>query len=145
MIGDKIREARLAQQLSLTQVASKAKISVATLSRIETNKQRLELNLFLAISKILNIAPQDLLGSTEHSEGNIDPIAAKIASLAASERVQFWKNLSALRRERSIPRRLQIRNMGQQVEELLAQVDFLREEIDTFRKKLRRRPRRASI
>jgi len=61
MIGERIREARNAREWSLTDVATKAHISVATLSRIERDKQTLDLGLFLTLMRILELDPGALL------------------------------------------------------------------------------------
>lgn len=140
MIGEKIRQARLAQQRSLAEVAAKAKVSVATLSRIETDKQALDLALFLSIAKVLKIAANDLLGEEGVGDGEVDPLARRIAGLQARERVQLWRELAAERRSsRAGSRQQQMNNVGQQVEELLAQVDFLREELESVRKRIKKR------
>lgn len=138
MIGDRLREARLTRNLSLTDVAGRLDISVATLSRIETNKQHLELGMFLLLAKALQVSPHDLIDADEQPV-RTDPMVAKIASLNAPERTKFWKNLAAMRKQhRAGSRRAEVRQAGQQVEELLAQVDFLRDEIESFRKRLKR-------
>lgn len=138
MIGEKIREVRQAQQLSLADVSAKAKISAATLSRIETEKQNIELGLFLTIAKILHVNPKDLLGDTGDGEGDssTDPLVRKIAALEPTERTKFWRELSDARKHNRV---LKNRNVGQQVEELLAQIDLLREEILAVRSRLKRR------
>jgi transcriptional regulator with XRE-family HTH domain len=137
MIGEKIRHARQAQQLSLAQVSAKAKISAATLSRIETEKQNIELGLFLTIARILHVTPYELLADVaEDDHGNSDPLVRRIAALESAERTRFWRELSEARKT---SRAQKIRNVGQQVEELLAQVDLLREEIISVRSRLRRR------
>lgn len=142
MIGERLREARQAQSLSLSQVAMKARVSVATLSRIETNKQGLEMGLFLTLSKILKIAPQELLGiDGENGNGNgngSDPLVGKIAALDPLGRAQLWRDLAAARRTDRHQRRSELRHVAQQVEELIAQLDFLREEFMSVRKRLRR-------
>ena len=137
MIGEKIRQARQAQQLSLAQVAAKAKISAATLSRIETEKQHVELNLFLTLARILHVSANQLLGEAAEAgaEGG-DPLVRQIAALDAPERTRFWRDLTTARKQ-ARPR--STRNMNQQIEELLAQVDFLREEIVAVRSRLKRR------
>ena len=61
VIGNRLRQARTARQLSLNDVAGRAKISVATLSRIERDKQGIDLGLFLTLSRILKAPPHDLL------------------------------------------------------------------------------------
>ena len=139
MIGENIRQARLAQDRSLADVAKKAKISVATLSRIENEKQTLELGLFLTLAKILDRTPTDLLGNDGESDGNgMDPLVKRVAGFEATERTQFWRELAvAQRSQRTKTRRVQVSHLASQVEELLAQIDFLREELESVRKRLR--------
>ena len=138
MIGENIRQARQAQQRSLADVAKRAKISIATLSRIENEKQTLELGLFLTLAKVLDRAPNDLLGEDGGNEAGLDPLVKKIATFEATERTQLWRELASARRNVRIKnRRLQVKQLGQQVEELLAQIDFMREELENVRKRLR--------
>ena len=138
MIGERIREARLAQDRSLADVAAKAQISVATLSRIETDKQSLDLGLFLSIAQVLHVSAQQLLGEENGNGG--DPLARRIAALGSRERLELWKELAEERRvQRGKRRGAEMRQVGQQVEELLAQVDFLREELESIRKRMKRR------
>lgn len=140
MIGERIREARLAQDRSLADVAAKAQISVATLSRIETDKQSLDLGLFLSIAHVLHVSAQQLLGEEGNGNGKGDPLARRIAALGSRERLDLWKELAEERRtQRGKRRGAEMRQVGQQVEELLAQVDFLREELESIRKKMKRR------
>jgi transcriptional regulator with XRE-family HTH domain len=137
MIGEKIRQARQSQQLSLAQVAAKAKISAATLSRIETEKQNMELGLFLTLARILHVAPNELLGEAAQGEQDgSDPLVRQITSLGAPERARLWRDLTSARRQNR-PRNA--RNVNLQIDELLAQVEFLREEILAVRTGLKRR------
>ena len=134
-IGERIRETRQTQQLSLTDVAEKAGISAATLSRIETSKQGLDLGLFLSLARILKSAPHELLGD-DGSEHSSDPLVTRIAGLAASERARLWRDLATARRER---RRKSRAEVGAQFEELLAQFEYLRQEIESVRSSVKRR------
>lgn len=139
MIGERIRAARLAQDRSLADVAAKAQISVATLSRIETDKQSLDLGLFLSIAQVLHVSAQQLLGDDGNGNGSGDPLARRIAALGSRERLDLWKDLAEERRtQRGKRRGAEMRQVGQQVEELLAQVDFLREELESIRKRVKR-------
>lgn len=139
MVGERIREARLAQDRSLADVAAKAQISVATLSRIETDKQSLDLGLFLSIAQVLQVSAQQLLGD-QGTGSSGDPLARRIAALGSRERLELWKDLAEERRTHRGKRRgAEARQVGQQVEELLAQVDFLREELESIRKRVKRR------
>lgn len=138
MVGEKIREARLAQDRSLADVAGKANISVATLSRIENDKQSVDLGLFLAIAKVLDVNIQHLLGENG-DRGNGDPLARQIAILSPKDREELWRELAAERRTVRIKKRgAEMKHVGQQVEELLAQLDFLREELDFIRKRVKK-------
>jgi transcriptional regulator with XRE-family HTH domain len=137
MIGENIRQARLAQDRSLADVAKKAKVSVATLSRIENEKQSLELGLFLTLARVLDRTPQDLLGEAVADHG-LDPLVRKIAAFESSERTQLWRELAlAHRTQNAKSRRVQINHLAMEVEELLAQVDFMRQELDNVRRRLR--------
>jgi len=140
MVGERIRGTRQAQSRSLADVAGKAKISVATLSRIENNKQSVDLGLFLILARVLDVPATDLLGNEGEEEGRVDPLARRIAALGSRERLELWRELASERRaQRTTKRGAELRHVGQQVEELLAQVDFLREELESVRKHVRRR------
>ena len=139
MVGENIRSARLSQQRSLADVAKKAKISIATLSRIENEKQTLELGLFLTLAKVLDRTPTELLGAAADEGNGVDPMVKRIAAFETGERMQFWKDLAvAQRNQRVKTRRVQLGQLSQEVEELLAQIDFMREELESVRKRLRR-------
>jgi len=138
MIGERIREARLAQERSLADVAGKTNVSVATLSRIENDKQSVDMTLFLAIAAVLQVSPTQLLGSIGNETA--DPLARRIAALGSRERLELWRDLAAERRvTRSRKRGAEIHQVSQHVEELVAQVDFLREELETIRAKIKKR------
>jgi transcriptional regulator with XRE-family HTH domain len=134
MIGSRIREARLARQLSLNTVAQKADISVATLSRIERDQQRINVELLLTLMRILQINAQEVLDQ-QPADDSVDPMVAKISALPAQERTKLWRGLTANRKNdrHAGPNRV----LAQQVEEFLAQIDFLRGEIEAVKKKLR--------
>jgi transcriptional regulator with XRE-family HTH domain len=140
MIGENIRQARLSQDRSLADVAKKAKISVATLSRIENDKQTLELGLFLTLARILDRTPQDLLADLASEGTGLDPLVRRIAGFEAVERARFWRELATAQRTHRAARtrRLPAHQIAQQVDELLAQMDFLRDELENVRKRLRR-------
>ena len=130
MIGEKIREVRQSQGRSLAEVAGKAKISVATLSRIETDKQSIDVDLLIVVAGVLGVEASDLLDQNGSGNGN-DVLAQRIASLDARKRAELWRQLAAERRnQRSQQRPVSARTTAQQVEELMAQLDFVREELD---------------
>lgn len=135
MIGERIRAVRASQRLSLSDVASRAEISIATLSRIETSKQALDVELFMTLAKVLNTSPRSLLGDDEVPAGTVS-LAAQIEALAPKERLRLWRDLAAARRSRPA-RAVAARDVEHQVDELLAQLDYLRDEITSVRKRLR--------
>ena len=141
MIGEKIRETRQAQGRSLADVAGKAKISVATLSRIENDKQSIDLGLFLVLAKVLQVAAHEMLGPDENADGdgNVDPLARKIATLQTKQRTELWKDMASERRAQRSRNRDARADVSQQVEEMLAQIDYLREELEGVRKRIRKR------
>jgi transcriptional regulator with XRE-family HTH domain len=130
-IGERIREARTAQHLSLTVLSRKLDVSAATLSRIENGKQSLDVTLFLLIAKTLRRAPEDLLANADQVSSTDDELVGRIGALGATKRTQLWRGLAESRRTGSA--RSRTRDLGQDIEELLAQVDFIREEIDSMR------------
>jgi transcriptional regulator with XRE-family HTH domain len=140
MIGERLRGARHAQGLSLAEVAGKVNVSVATLSRIENSKQSVDLELFLHLAKALDVPANELLIPEEEVVDGIDPLARRIASLHSRDRAELWRELASERQTRRPSGRTQTSNqVAQQVEELLAQIDFLRQELVAMRMRIRKR------
>ena len=138
MIGDRIRQTRQARRLSLSDVAGRAKISVATLSRIERDKQGLELGLFLLLCKVLKTSPRELLIEGD-DDNNVDPLAVRIAGLNHPDRMQLWHDLAANRRgDKRSHMRARMRKLADEVEELLAQLEYVRVEMESFHGRMRR-------
>ena len=137
MVGNRIRAARQSHNLSLTELVGRADISAATLSRIERDKQNLDLGLFLTLTNILKLTPHEVLGDAEGDEG-VNPLVRTISGMQTNDRAQLWRSLAA---ERKIQRGRKSDNNGvvNEVDELLAQVDFIRGEIESVQKRLRRR------
>lgn len=140
MIGERIRESRLAQERSLVDVSRKAKISVATLSRIENDKQTLDIPTFLVLARVLKRAPDELLGADATPGDGMDPMVRKISQFEAAERARLWRELALARRTaRGNTRRVQLDHIAAQIEEVLAQISFLQEELVELQKRLKRR------
>jgi transcriptional regulator with XRE-family HTH domain len=137
MVGNRIRVARQSRNLSLTELATRADISAATLSRIERDKQNVDLGLFLTLTRILQLTPHEVLDDAETTEG-VDPLVRAISGMQTGERAQLWRSLAAERRTHR-SRKADGRAVANEVEELLAQVDFIRGEIESVQKRLRRR------
>jgi transcriptional regulator with XRE-family HTH domain len=131
MIGERIRETRIARQMSLSDVAAKAHVSTATLSRIETGKQTIDVALLVLLAKILHTPSAELLGTDDDHE---DSVADQIASLKPSDRVRLWRELSSTHKESS---RQPMNDIAQQLEELVAQIDLIRGQVDHLRAVLR--------
>ncbi len=141
MIGQRIRELRQSQGRLLADVAGKAKISVATLSRIENDKQSVDLGLFLILAKVLEVAASELLGSEGDGEEDdkVDPLARRIARLETRKRTELWREVAAERRAQHARGRTARAEGANQVDEMLAQIDFLREELETVRRGMKKR------
>jgi transcriptional regulator with XRE-family HTH domain len=140
MIGERLREARETRGLTLTDVAGKAHISAATLSRIENDKQGLDFGLFLVLAKVLAVSPANLVDADDNGEH--DPLVAKIAQLATDDRTTLWRELAEARRTSRTKRHARhSETVSQQMEELFAQFEFLREEMEAVRTSLRKRGR----
>ncbi|HKS25665.1 MAG TPA: helix-turn-helix transcriptional regulator [Thermoanaerobaculia bacterium] len=135
MVGEKLRQARVARQMSLADVAGEANVSAATLSRVERDKQAIDVSLFLTLARVLNAVPGDLLTESDDSEGDA-ALAARIAAMQTRERTKLWRQLNEERRELRTRKRADLNSMATEVEELLAQMDFLREEIESVRARL---------
>ena len=142
MIGARIRELRTARRVSLSDVATQASISTATLSRIETGKQNIDVGLMTLIARVLHLSPHDLLDQEEEDNGYL---ADRVATLNANDRAHFWSDLTGSRKRNGAGAR-NLEDIGVEVEELLAQIDFLRGEVDRIRQSLhaRRAPKRAA-
>jgi transcriptional regulator with XRE-family HTH domain len=139
-VGERLRTVRTSRGLSLQSIANQAHMSVATLSRIETNKQGVEMETFLDLARILDCRPYELLDPPQKEADSVGPLIRGIAVLSASERTRLWRKLATESRSQSSRgRRAQIRHLAQQVEELLAQLDFLYAEIEAVRKRLGRK------
>jgi transcriptional regulator with XRE-family HTH domain len=137
MVGTRIREARTSRNLSLNEVATRAHVSVATLSRIERDKQGLDLGLFLILCRVLKAMPHDLLG--DETEPNVDPLALQIARLAHTDRVQLWRDLATARRNGRDGIRSKVRRLHDEVAELMAQLQYVQAEIESVQTQIRKR------
>jgi transcriptional regulator with XRE-family HTH domain len=69
-IGARIRSARQQQRLSLNDVATRSGISAATLSRVETARQSIDVDLLMALAGVLGVPPATLIGGSEHPVGH---------------------------------------------------------------------------
>ena len=135
MVGQKLRDSRQSQNLSLTEVAIKARMSAATLSRIENDKQALDINTFFVLARILGEDPENLVSDGKRSSNGHD-LADQITSLTAHDRAKLWRDLASRGKSTKANGRT---DLGARIEELVAQVDFLRQEIETVRQRRKKR------
>ena len=112
---------------------------MATLSRIETAKQSVDVDLLVILAGVLGTEPRQILGDGDgKGETRSEDLAQRIAGLGTKERADFWRELAAERRTQRSRSRTS-RDLSQQVDELLAQIDFLREELEAVRSRVRKR------
>lgn len=139
MVGLRLREVRNARGMSMREVASRADISLASLSRIETNQQGLDLGLFLRITKILDVDPTDLLPHERGEADRLNPVLRRISVLSGKDRLELWHKLAdQARRSGKGTRRSALNQLRQEVEELLAQIEFIHAQIGAVHKRLQR-------
>lgn len=67
----RLRELRVAQGLTLQQVASQAHIDVSTLSRLESGKRRLALDHLPALAAALGVTTDELVGATPKQDPRV--------------------------------------------------------------------------
>ena len=112
--------------MSLADVASQVGISVATLSRIETNKQNLDVELLTKLAHILAISPAEVLN--EQTENDRAAVTQRLAGMGASERAQTFLDAS--------------RRVDASIEDVLSMLDVLRDELLRMQRAKRSRTRR---
>lgn len=128
-IGPALRRLRMQRNASLAAVAERAQISVATLSRIETNKQGIEVALLLTLARILGVPVAHILGSGDQ-DVDLDALAAQLAVLPPDARAKVVRKSSAARKAK---------DLQPVFDELISGVDMLREQLLDVRRSMRRR------
>lgn len=132
-IGAALRSARQARRMSLSDVATKAGMSVATLSRIETGKQNVDVSLLVSLAHILRVSPAALIEGDGDGRQPTTVLAEELALLSPAERARVLATaLKQSRREG--PREA----LHARVESLLTTLDLIREELHQVRKDIRR-------
>ena len=119
----------------MSDVAAEAGISVATLSRIETDKQDMDVTLMLTLSRILQVTAAHLLGD---GEGHItaEVLARELALLSSGDRSKVMR--VALEQRRGNTRRESIET---RLDSLLAALDLVEEELRALQREAKRRGR----
>lgn len=132
-VGVALRMARQARRLSLSDVAEKAGMSVATLSRIETGKQNVDVSLLVNLAHILHVSPAALLEGTGDGRQPTVVLAEELALLSPAERARVLASALKQSRKEGSKEALHAR-----VESLLTTLDLIREELHHVRKDIRR-------
>lgn len=134
-VGVALRSARVAKQMSLSDVAGQAGISVATLSRIETEKQTVTVSLLVALADIIGTTPAAILGGNGHKQAPTD-LARELAALSPVERTRILVRVTKQERRAKPRRRIAL---NAEIETLLAAIDLLVAQIAALRREARRR------
>jgi transcriptional regulator with XRE-family HTH domain len=132
-VGGALRTARQSRHLSLSDVAVKAGMSVATLSRIETGKQNVDVTLLVALAHILRVAPATLLGINGNGHPSFT-LAEELAALSPAERAHVLASSFKQSRHGEKSREA----LHARVESLLMTLDLIREELLLVKKDIRR-------
>jgi transcriptional regulator with XRE-family HTH domain len=133
IVGKRIRELRLAQGRSLADIAKRAEVSVATLSRVETGKQTIDLGFLICVARILGTTADEIL-LDGRGAGSAAVLAATIASMPPGERMGFWRALGDARRtRRGKTARDKMDGLARELDELHAHIELLRDELDAVR------------
>lgn len=133
-IGAALRSARQARRMSLSDVASKAGMSVATLSRIETGKQNVDVSLLVNLAHILHVSPAALIEGNGNGRQPATALSEELAMLSPAERARVLA--SALKQSRKDGTR---EALHARMESLLMTLDLIREELLHVRQDIRRR------
>jgi transcriptional regulator with XRE-family HTH domain len=85
-VGDALRRIRRGHRLSLRHVAEQVGVSVATLSRVETNKQSVDVALLLALAGALRVDVGEILDHHHEPPGRGEPmpLAASVDGILAT-------------------------------------------------------------
>ncbi|HSP35023.1 MAG TPA: helix-turn-helix transcriptional regulator [Thermoanaerobaculia bacterium] len=133
--GSALRVARHARQLSLGEVAPKAGLSVATLSRIETGKQSIQIHVLVNLAAILGVdAAQLLAGESGPAESSLILARALVQrSPAELTEIMLWAGKHTLRRNASRA------TVAAQFDQMLATIELMVEELHELRKHSKKR------
>ncbi len=108
-------------------------MSISTLSRIETGKQPVEVETFMLLARILQVDPGALIGSTGAENDPVDPLVRQLRILDRSERLRLWQQLAESSRTSRMKGRVRATSLAMEVEELLAQLDMIRAEVEAVK------------
>ena len=130
-VGPTLRRLRMERDIALAAVAEQAGVSIATLSRIETNKQSIEVGLLLSLARILEVSAADILGCDDEPDV-VEALSRRLAALPPDARTKVFKKSSP----KSSPKDLQ-----PALDDLISTVEMMREELLNVQRAIRRRRR----
>jgi len=113
--------------MSLTDVATNAGVSAATLSRIETDKQGVAVDMLMIIARVLHVSPADMLDEAHQEPSNEETLVNALAAMTSDERTRIVM-AAAKRRPKRAPRE----QLQSQLEALLTTIDLLRDELNAL-------------
>ena len=119
--------------MSLNDVSAAAGISAATLSRIETAKQGVDVEMLVTLAKVLHVSAAQVLDSSHHSDGE-ESLVAALSTLSYEEQTRIV--VAAGRQRPAHGPRAQLEN---QLDTLLATIDLIREELRDIQRQTHRR------
>lgn len=132
-LGENLRRLRQDRSLSLRHVAGQAGISIATLSRVETNKQNLDVDLLLTLAEILDVRAADILDQGEIADDQ-SALARGLAKLRPAERTKLFLDSS---------RRRDAKSLETAMDDLLSTIEILRDELLEMQRIIGRRKTRG--
>lgn len=131
-IGPTLRRLRTDREVSLATVADQAGISVATLSRIETNKQGIDVSLLLTLARVLGVAAADILGSADDRD-DLESLSSRLAALPADARTEVFLQSG---------RRRKARGLQPVLDDLVSAIEVMRDELVSVQRTMRKRDKR---
>ena len=125
-VGGNLRHYRTSMGLSLSTVAAQAGISAATLSRIETAKQNLDVALLQKLAGVLRIVPAALFDNGDDLDHT--GVMRHLAGMPSGERARIFVEAS--------------RAGETSLDDVLSMLEVLRQEITRLQREVPRRRRR---
>jgi transcriptional regulator with XRE-family HTH domain len=133
-IGGALRTARTSRGMSLSDVASVAGISIATLSRIETGKQDVDVTLLQTLSRILHVAATHFFDGDGDGRLSAAALIQELALLSSAERAQVIAAATKLARRTGSREAHESR-----VENLLFGLDLIEDELRALQRDVKKR------
>lgn len=131
-VGSRLKAARLARGMSLGDVADEVGVSVATLSRVENEKQRLAVPMLFAVADAIGVAAVDIVHDRKGGD-NDHRLQDMLAAARPREQARIF--MSARRPRRGSKRA----EVHARVGNLLGWIEIIRDELVSIRSELKKR------